>query len=33
VAGKSLDVLLSDQTGQVIDIRREDGSTALGNSP
>jgi 2-C-methyl-D-erythritol 4-phosphate cytidylyltransferase len=31
VAGKSLDVLLSDQTGQVIDIRREEGPAALGN--
>jgi ribitol-5-phosphate 2-dehydrogenase (NADP+) / D-ribitol-5-phosphate cytidylyltransferase len=31
VAGKSLDVLLSDQTGQVIDIRRENGPAALGN--
>ena len=33
VAGKSLDVLLSDQTGQVIDIRREDGSAALADAP
>ena len=31
VASKSLDVLLSDQTGQVIDIRREEGPAALGN--
>jgi 2-C-methyl-D-erythritol 4-phosphate cytidylyltransferase len=33
VAAKSLDVLLSDQTGHVIDIRREDGSAALGTTP
>ncbi len=31
VASKSLDVLLSDQTGHVIDIRREEGPAALGN--
>ena len=31
VARKSLDVLLSDQTGHVIDIRREEGPAALGN--
>jgi 2-C-methyl-D-erythritol 4-phosphate cytidylyltransferase len=31
VASRSLDVLLSDQTGHVIDIRREEGSAALGN--
>jgi ribitol-5-phosphate 2-dehydrogenase (NADP+) / D-ribitol-5-phosphate cytidylyltransferase len=31
VARKSLDVLLSGQTGHVIDIRREEGPAALGN--
>lgn len=31
VAKQSLDVLLSGQTGQIIDIRREDGPAALGN--
>ncbi|WP_375432121.1 SDR family NAD(P)-dependent oxidoreductase [uncultured Friedmanniella sp.] len=31
VARKSLDVLLSGQTGHVIDIRREDGPAALAN--
>jgi 2-C-methyl-D-erythritol 4-phosphate cytidylyltransferase len=31
VARKSLDVLLSDQTGHIIDIRREEGPAALGN--
>ena len=31
VARQSLDVLLSAQTGHVIDIRREDGPAALGN--
>ena len=31
VARKSLDVLLSDQTGHVIDIRREEGPAALDN--
>jgi 2-C-methyl-D-erythritol 4-phosphate cytidylyltransferase len=31
VARQSLDVLLSDQTGHVIDIRRGDGPPALGN--
>src|SRR5215216_3324 len=31
VARRSLDVLLSDQTGAIIDIRRDDGSPALGN--
>ena len=31
VARQSLDVLLSDQTGHVIDIRREEGPAALGN--
>jgi 2-C-methyl-D-erythritol 4-phosphate cytidylyltransferase len=31
VARRSLDVLLSDQTGAIIDIRREDGPAALGN--
>ena len=31
VARQSLDVLLSDQTGHVIDIRREDGPAALEN--
>ena len=31
VARQSLDVLLSGQTGHIIDIRREDGPAALGN--
>ena len=31
VARQSLNVLLSDQTGHIIDIRREDGPAALGN--
>jgi ribitol-5-phosphate 2-dehydrogenase (NADP+) / D-ribitol-5-phosphate cytidylyltransferase len=31
VARRSLDVLLSQQTGAIIDIRREDGPAALGN--
>ena len=31
VASRSLDVLLSDQTGHIIDIRREDGPAALEN--
>lgn len=31
VARRSLDVLLSDQTGAVIDIRRDEGPAALGN--
>ncbi|GAA2104791.1 bifunctional cytidylyltransferase/SDR family oxidoreductase [Microlunatus panaciterrae] len=31
VARKSMDVLLSGQTGHVIDIRREEGPAALGN--
>jgi ribitol-5-phosphate 2-dehydrogenase (NADP+) / D-ribitol-5-phosphate cytidylyltransferase len=31
VASKSLEVLLSDQTGHVIDIRRDEGPAALGN--
>lgn len=31
VARQSLDVLLSSLTGQVIDVRREDGPAALGN--
>jgi ribitol-5-phosphate 2-dehydrogenase (NADP+) / D-ribitol-5-phosphate cytidylyltransferase len=31
VARQSLAVLLSDQTGHVIDIRREDGPAALDN--
>ena len=31
VARQSLDVLLSDQTGHVIDIRRADGPAALAN--
>ena len=31
VASRSLDVLLSDQTGHVIDIRRAEGPTAIGN--
>jgi len=31
VASRSLDVMLSDQTGHVIDIRREEGPAAIGN--
>jgi ribitol-5-phosphate 2-dehydrogenase (NADP+) / D-ribitol-5-phosphate cytidylyltransferase len=31
VARRSLDVLLSDQTGAIIDIRRDEGPAALGN--
>jgi len=31
VASRSLDVLLSDQTGHIIDIRREEGPAALDN--
>ena len=31
VARQSLDVLLSEQTGHVIDIRREDGPAAIAN--
>ena len=31
VASRSLDVLLSDQTGHVIDIRRAEGPAAIGN--
>jgi 2-C-methyl-D-erythritol 4-phosphate cytidylyltransferase len=30
VARQSLDVLLSHQTGHIIDIRREDGPAAIG---
>jgi 2-C-methyl-D-erythritol 4-phosphate cytidylyltransferase len=31
VARQSLEILLSDLTGHIIDIRREEGSAALGN--
>jgi ribitol-5-phosphate 2-dehydrogenase (NADP+) / D-ribitol-5-phosphate cytidylyltransferase len=31
VARRSLDVLLSDQTGAIIDIRRDEVPAALGN--